>query len=171
MASIALLRRISSSALSSPQTAHSVRHSRAIWTLAAPQVCLPQSRHRAGGVVRIRGLAGEGGASEKDEATSSGENGKSGAAVADSSSSSGSTKGFGASARPGAAKPASKDKKKPTIRRSAPEKPLLQSAPADNQVSQLETAYVVSLTILFGLIFVEGIALAASGALPANPNP
>ena len=176
MASTAFLRRIPFPALSSPQGSHSLLHSRAMRTRAIPQGPLPQLRQggvgeRAWSVVRIRGLAGEGGASEKEEtgaSSSAGENGTSGAAVADSSSSSpgGSTKGFGASARPGAAKPASKDKKRPaTIRRSAPEKPLLQSAPADNQISQLETAYVVSLAFLLGLIILEGIALAASGAL------
>lgn len=110
---------------------------------------------------RIRGFAGENGVS-KEETTTADENGKAGAAVTDAA------KGFGASA---AAKPAStKEKKKRsnagTIRRSAPQQPLLQSAPVENQVSQIETAYVVSLTFLFGLIFVEGIALSASGGLP-----
>ena len=171
MASTALPRRIPSPALSTRQISRPMQHSRAI--VGVSQSRYPQLR-LAGNVVSVRGFAGEGGASEKDEASSAGENGKSGAAVADSSSSppGGSTKGFGASARPGAAK--AKDKKKAaTIRRSAPEKPLLQSAPADNQISQLETVYVASLATLLGLIFVEGIALAASGARAfstTNPN-
>ncbi|XP_024366975.1 uncharacterized protein [Physcomitrium patens] len=130
------------------------------------------SRGRVLRVVRVRGLADEAGGSEKAGVDSTGDNGKSSAAVASSSSSSssvstGSTKGFGPSARPGSTKPSSKEKKKPgTVRRNAPEKPLIQSAPADNQMSQLETAYVASLTFLFALIFAEGIALAASGFLP-----
>jgi hypothetical protein len=110
-------------------------------------------------VVRIRA---EGGAGSEKEETTAGENGKSGAAAVTDASS----KGFGASARPAPASTKEKKKKPGTIRRSAPQAPLLQSAPADNQVSQLETAYVVSLTFLFGLIFVEGLTLAASGFLP-----
>ncbi|KAG0617694.1 hypothetical protein M758_4G008300 [Ceratodon purpureus] len=165
MASTALMRRIPALVVSSRQVAHLVESSRGV--VGVSRLALPRLRQVGSTerVVRVRGFAGEGGASGEEEASSAGENGKSAAAVADSAS--GSTKGFGASTRPGAAKPASKDKKKAaTIRRSAPEKPLIQSAPADNQVSQLETAYVVSLAFLFGLIFVEGLALAASGFLP-----
>lgn len=105
----------------------------------------------------IRGFAGEGGAgSEKEETSPSptGENGG-GAALTDAA------KGFGAGVRAGAG---AEKKKSKTIRRSAPQQPLLQSAPQENQVSQIETAYVVALGLFFGLIFVEGITLAASGA-------
>ena len=111
---------------------------------------------RSSRVVRIRAFSGEGDVEE--EASSSGrqEDGKSGVA--------GATKlGFGASAKPVSGKSSSKEKKKSgTIRRSAPQQPLIQ-APGDPQAQQIETAYVASLTFLGLLIFVEGLALAASG--------
>lgn len=95
---------------------------------------------------RIRGFAGEGEGADKAE-----ENGANAATDGVPAS-----KGFGAS----------KSGKSKTIRRSAPQQPLLQAAPKQNQVSQLETAYVVALTFLVGVILVEGLALGASGFLP-----
>jgi hypothetical protein len=94
---------------------------------------------RSSRVVRIRAFSGEGDVEE--EASS-----------------------FGAAAKPASGKSSSKEKKKSgTIRRSAPQQPLIQ-APGDPQAQQIETAYVASLSFLGLLIFVEGLALAASGS-------
>lgn len=108
-------------------------------------------------VVRIRAFSGEGDVEEEASSSGQQEDGKSGVA--------GATKlGFGASTKPASGKSLSKEKKKSgTIRRSAPQQPLIQ-APEDPQAQQIETVYVASLTFLGLLIFVEGLALAASGA-------
>lgn len=104
---------------------------------------------------KFRSFAADRESSKEDSA----EKGKIGTAVEGSAP----TKlGFGSASKAGAGKP-SKEKKKPaTIRRTAPQQPLLQS-PADPQAQQIETAYVASLAFLGFVIFVEGILLAASG--------
>lgn len=115
-------------------------------------------RERAVRVGSIRGFAGDGAEKEETSASPTGENGG-GAALTDAA------KGFGAGVRAGGG---AEKKKSKTVRRSAPQQPLLQSAPKENQVSQIESAYVVALGLFLGLIFVEGVALAASGFLPED---
>eukprot|EP00897_Mesotaenium_endlicherianum_P010626 jgi/Mesen1/9592/ME000657S08874 len=61
--------------------------------------------------------------------------------------------------------PLDKEKRRKGARRPAPEKPLLAAEPTEEE-RQIESAAVASLGVIFLLIMVEGLLLAASGFLP-----
>ncbi|KAH7352129.1 hypothetical protein KP509_19G031300 [Ceratopteris richardii] len=80
-------------------------------------------------------------------------------------------KGFGPRPSPPPPKPSKtsvpRDSISVTSRRPAPESPIIPQA-ADPEVGEQEKLFIVGLTAIGILIFVEGIALAASGLLPTQ---